>query len=167
MLKLNLCMNPLPIYYTNCTHAQCPCFRRSLCARYVCGDSHTVPRLSSLQELLSLSELAHYHLVRLYGVSPNGSISIVSEFVPGGPLDAYLQDKAATVSGGDMLSYALQVAKVSAVGRWARQEVDGAGGKEVGGERRSMRQEGGGWGRREAGRGYGVFVCCCGRNTNK
>ena len=88
-----------------------------------------MPRLSSLQELLSLSELAHYHLVRLYGVSPNGSISIVSEFVPGGPLDAYLQDNAATVSGGDMLSYALQVAKVSAVGRWVRQEVDGAGGK--------------------------------------
>ena len=85
-------------------------------------------------------------------MSPNGSISIVSEFVPGGPLDAYLQDNAATVSGGDMLSYALQVAKVSAVGRWAGEE--GAVGRAgevggVGGERRCTGQEGGGWGRRE------------------
>lgn len=98
-----------------------PCFLPPCVPRLLCGDCHTALCVSSVQELLALSELAHYHLVRLYGVSANGSISIISEFVPGGPLDGYLQDNAASVSGGDMLSYAVQVAKVGGVGSWVGQ----------------------------------------------
>lgn len=98
-----------------------PCFLAPCVLRLLYGDCHTALCMSSVQELLALSELAHYHLVRLYGISANGSISIISEFVPGGPLDGYLQDNAAFVSGGDMLSYAVQVAKVGVVGSWVGQ----------------------------------------------
>lgn len=79
-------------------------------------DGHTVSCLSSIQELHALTDLVHYLVVRVYGLSINRTISIISEFVPVGPLDGYLQDNAASVSGGDMLNYAAQVATVGVGG---------------------------------------------------
>ena len=91
-------------------------------------DGHTALCPSSIQELHALTDLVHYHVVRVYGLSINRTISIISEFVPAGPLDGYLQDNAASVSGGDMLSYAAQVATVG-VGVWCKEGGRGRRGR--------------------------------------
>ena len=81
---------------------------------WLCGtiDGHIVCCVSSIQEL---QHLKHSHVVQVHGLSVNSSIYIISEFLPKGPLDRYLQDNAASVRGGDLLSYAVQVAKVGGV----------------------------------------------------
>lgn len=60
-----------------------------------------------------LASFGHPQVVTLFGVCTTSNLTLISEFVPLGPLASFLRNHRKVLFGQDLLSFSKQVAEVS------------------------------------------------------